>query len=62
VRVHIDKSVVPIAQPLRRIAYHILEKADKAYDELLRNDIVEVVNEPSNWVSNVVIVPNFKYP
>lgn len=60
VHIHIDKSIRPVAQPLRRVAYHVLKKADKAYDELLKNDIIEEVNEPSAWVSNVVIVPKPK--
>ena len=40
----------------------MLKKADKAYDDLLKNDVVKEVKKPVEWISNVVIVPKPKKP
>ena len=53
----IDDSVKPVIQPVRRVPFHLREKLEKRFDELEDSDIIEEVNEPSNWVSPVVVVP-----
>lgn len=53
----IDDSVKTVIQPVRRIPFHLREKLEKKLDELEDSDIIEKVNEPSNWVSPVVVVP-----
>ena len=40
---HIDPSVKPVAQPLRRIPFGLREKVDKKLDELIQADIIEKV-------------------
>ncbi|KAI8487249.1 hypothetical protein Bbelb_350470 [Branchiostoma belcheri] len=58
VTLHIDETVRPIAQPLRRVPYGLRDKVDKKLDELLEMDIIEVVpEEPTGWVSPLVVVP-----
>ena len=55
---HIDDSVKPIAQPVRRLPFGLWEKVDSKLDELLREDIIEeVISVPTKWVSPVVAVP-----
>ena len=55
--IHIDNTMKPVIQPVRRVPFHLREKLEAKLDELENNDIIEKVNEPSNWVSPVVVVP-----
>ena len=57
-KLHIDDTVKPVAQHVRRIPFGLREKVDKKLDELLELDIIEEVPEgPSEWVSPLVVVP-----
>lgn len=57
-KLHIDESVKPVAQHVRRIPFGLREKVDKKLDELLELDIIEEVPEgPSGWISPLVVVP-----
>ena len=53
----IDPEVQPIAQPIRRVPYHLRDKLSDKLDELVELDIIEKVSGPSSWVSPVVVVP-----
>ena len=58
---HIDKSVQPVAAKARQIPFHLIEPAIKALKKMEENDVIEyVVNEPTDWVSEPVLVPNPK--
>ena len=56
-KIPIDQNVDPIIQPVRRVPYNLREKLSQKLDELERLDIIEKVNEPSEWISPVVVVP-----
>ena len=57
-KLHIDDSVKPVAQHVRRIPFGLREKVDKKLDELLELYIIEGVPEgPSGWISRLVVVP-----
>ena len=56
-KLHIDTTVQPVAQPLRRPAFSLREKIEKKLDELLHEDIIERVDGPTPWVNPVVVVP-----
>ena len=56
-RIPIDPEVQPIAQPIRRVPYHLRNKLSDKLDELVELDIIEKVSGPSSWVSPVVVVP-----
>ncbi|KAL9967186.1 hypothetical protein ACROYT_G025364 [Oculina patagonica] len=56
-KVPIDSEVQPIAQPIRRVPYHLRDKLSDKLDELVKLDIIEKVSGPSLWVSPVVVVP-----
>ena len=56
-KVPIDTDVTPVIHPLRRIPYHLRDKLERKLDELVAQDIIEKVNEPSPWISPVVVVP-----
>ncbi|RUS85862.1 hypothetical protein EGW08_006346 [Elysia chlorotica] len=57
VKLHIDDQVKPIAQPHRRIPYHIRKDVEKELRRLEDQDIIEPVTGPTPWVSPIVVVP-----
>lgn len=57
VKLHIEKTVQPIAQSHRRIPFHIRKKVEAELKMLEDNDIIEKVDGPTPWVSPIVVVP-----
>lgn len=57
IKLKIDPEVKPIVQPVRRPPFGLRKKVEKKIEQLLDADIIEKVEEPSEWVSPVVIVP-----
>ena len=57
VDIPIKADVTPVVQPYRRIPVALEAKVDQKIDELLSQGVIERVNEPSKWVSPVVVVP-----
>lgn len=57
VSLHINPEVKPVAQPLRRIPFHLRGAVEARIKELEALDIIEPVNGPTPWVNPVVIVP-----
>ena len=55
--IHVDPSIAPVAQPPRRIPFHLQRQVATKLDELQRLDIIETVNGPTPWVSPLVVVP-----
>ena len=57
VKLHIDETVPPCAQPHRRVPFHVR----KQLEEQLRADealgVIERVNDQTPWVSPLVVVP-----
>ena len=56
-KVPIDPEIPPVAQPIRRVPYHLRDKLSTKLDELVELDIIDKVSGPSSWVSPVVVVP-----
>ena len=54
-KVHIDPSVTPVAQTMRRMPSSLKDKVTAKVNELLEKDIIEKVEGPTTWVSPVVI-------
>ena len=52
-----DEKVKPVAEPPRRMQYHLVDRVGKALDEMLANDVVEEHprGEAVTWRSNVVV-------
>ena len=57
VKLHVDPTVSPIAQPARRIPFHMRRKVSAALKQLEDDDIIETVEVPTPWISPLVIVP-----
>ncbi len=59
IKLNIDASYPPKAQPQRRIPFHVREKVKAELEQLENSDIIERVPEsqPTPWVSPVVVVP-----
>lgn len=55
-RIDIDKRVTPIAQHVRRVSIAFWQKIEEQVSKLLKLGIIEKVNEPSPWVSPMVVV------
>ena len=57
VRLHVENNVQPIAQPPRRVPFHVREKLE---EQLLNDEklgVIEKTEGPTPWVSPVVVVP-----
>ena len=62
VKLHIDEDVSPVAQPHRRVPFHVR----KQLEEQLRRDeelgVIERIEGPTPWVSPIVVAPKPKSP
>lgn len=57
IKLTVDESVAPIAQPFRRVPFSLRQKLELHLRELAEQDIIEKVEGPVSWASPVVIVP-----
>ena len=57
VKLHIDQSVPPVAQPARRIPFHLRKKVEAELDRLEEQGIIEKVDGPTPWISPLVVIP-----
>lgn len=62
VKLHIDKSISPVAQPHRHIPFYQRKKVEDELQRLQDLDIIEEVDGPTSWVSPIVVVPKPKNP
>ena len=56
-KIHIDESVKPVAQPHRRIPFHVRKQVEEKLDQLMKDDIIERAEGPTSWISPIVVVP-----
>ena len=56
-KIHIDPEITPVAQPQRRLPFHVRKDVEKKLNELQDLDIIEDVEGPTPWVSPLVAVP-----
>ena len=57
-KLHINKDVKPVAQPVRRLPFGLRKTVDEKLDDLLSKNIIEEVpNTPTELVSPHVVVP-----
>ncbi|GFO05738.1 retrovirus-related pol polyprotein from transposon 297-like protein [Plakobranchus ocellatus] len=53
--IHLKEEAVPVIQPPRRVPPAIMPELIKKLKEMEENGIIEVVDEPTEWVHNLVI-------
>ena len=41
VKIHVNKDVKPVAEPPRRIPYHLKSHVDEAVIDMVKNDVIE---------------------
>ena len=56
-KLHIDRSIPPVQQPIRRIPYHTKQNVSDEINRLLSLDIIEKVEGPTTWLNPVVAAP-----
>ena len=52
VHLQVDENVTPTALPARRLPVHLKDKVKK---EMVQLNVLETVDEPSTWVSQMVV-------
>ena len=57
VKLKVDPSVTPVSQRLHRLPYHTRKKVEDELDKLEDLGIIEKVQEPTPWISPLVVVP-----
>jgi len=57
VKIAVDDSIPPVAQRYSRIPFGLRAKVEEKLKELVDLDIIELVTEPTPWVSPLVVVP-----
>jgi hypothetical protein len=62
VRVHVNHDIKPVAQPHRRIPFHVRKKVEEKLMQLKDADIIERSEGPTPWVSPIVVVPKPRNP
>ena len=57
VQLSVNPEVKPAAQPVRRTPFGLRDKVEAKIQDLLDLDIIEPVENPTPWVSPIVVVP-----
>ena len=56
-KLHIDPTVSPVAQKVRRIPFHLRKKVEQELSNLQQQNIIERVEGPTPWISLLVVIP-----
>lgn len=51
----LKKDAKPVIRPARRIPFRLKDKLRQSLDDLVQRKIIEKVEEPTQWVNNIVI-------
>jgi hypothetical protein len=62
VKIHVDRSVPPVARKHSRVPFHLRDKVEQELKRLEKEDIIEPVTGPTEWVSRIVTPPKPKKP
>ena len=57
IQLKVNPDIKPVAQPVRRIPFGIRKKVEEKIQEMIDMDVIEPVEEPTPWVSPIVVVP-----
>ena len=62
VKLNIDEDIPPVAQPQRRVPFHVRKQLE---EQLLHDEelgVIEHITGPTPWVSPIVVAPKLKSP
>ena len=62
VKLHIDETVRPVAQPHRRVPFHVRKQLEEQLQKDEGLGVIEPTEGPTPWVSPIVIAPKPKQP
>ena len=62
VHLHIDEGVPPVAQPHRRVPFHVRKQLEEQLSKDETLGVLERVEGPTTWVSPIVVAPKPKSP
>ena len=54
-KLHIDPSVTPVVQKVRRVPFSLKDKVTSIVNDLLEQEIIERVQGPTAWVCPIVV-------
>ena len=52
----IDKSVPPVALPVRKVPFAVKDPLKQELERLVKTGILQPVDVPTNWISSMVVV------
>ena len=55
-RIRLDDTVDPIQHAPRRIPVALRDRLKTTLDDMVRNDIIEAVEQPTEWISSMVVL------
>ena len=55
VKIHIDERVQPVAQPHRRVPFHVRKQLEEQLEKDEQQGVIERVDGPTPWVSSIVV-------
>ena len=66
IKLHIDEEVPPVAQPHRRVRFHVRKQLEEQLEKQLRREeelgVMERIEDPTPWMSPIVVAPKPKSP
>ncbi len=59
VRLPSDPNIKPVAEPPRRVPYHLKSRVDETIADMIAQDVIEELpaGQQTPWISNIVIAP-----
>ena len=57
VKIHVDETIPPVAQPHRRVPFHVRKQLEEQLEKDEQQGVIERIDGPTPWVSPVVVVP-----
>ena len=62
IKLHIDENVPPVAQPHRRVPFHVRKQLEEQLQHNEELGVIERIEGPTPWVSPIVVAPKPKSP
>ncbi|KAJ0183794.1 hypothetical protein K1T71_000217 [Dendrolimus kikuchii] len=56
IKLEVNENVKPVVSPARRLPYSLMPKVKEELDNLVKMGIITSVSEPTDWVSQMVVV------